>query len=375
MSFYQSFSKNWWTIILLGFIGGAVFFIVSAFLAPNYQTDISVLVIEKQFKGKSADFSTIKSVEYLSETLSKIIFTESFLEELEKSPVKTKLNLSKERSQRKKEWRKKIKVKKVANTGIIEITVFDQSRKMGEQIAQSIAWVLMHKSIKYHGEGEAVRVKLIDGPIVSLRPTKPNLWLNTLVGLILGLTGATIWVYFFGGSLDLGNKRMPMTDTSINLKLKSELAGKYPQDLKEVEQVAVLEDQPYEIEKMRKSETIAEKELPKEEESVNEEATEEMEEKTNEAVKAKSKTFSKKGAVPDNLPIFEETPKREEEIEEEREKEEKLSQGQTEENHQPKASAIDRAYGYAPDEDEEELPEPSEEEIKERLNKLLRGDL
>jgi capsular polysaccharide biosynthesis protein len=185
-------------LFLISFVVAAIVFAVSTIVPPKYRSDMSVLVIQKQPEDKVDAFSAAKSAEYLSDIFSKIIYTDSFIDDVLKSPVGVKNKYSTNKEDRKKEWDKEVSAKKVNNTGIIEISVFNPSKKEAEKLAEAISSNLSANNQKYHGGGEKVVITVIDGPITTQNPATPNIPLNSLVGFIVGLLGAIGYLYFFG---------------------------------------------------------------------------------------------------------------------------------------------------------------------------------
>lgn len=199
---YRDFSsvlkRKWKSIALVAVLVASLVFAISTLMEPRYRSDMSVLVIQKQSEDKVDAYSAAKSAEYLSDIFSKIIYTDSFIDDVLRSPENIQSQFSSNKEERKKEWKREVQTKKVNNTGIIEISVFDPSRKEAEKIAQVISSNLSANNQKYHGGGEKVIVAVIDGPITTEFPTSPNVFLNALAGFILGIAGSIGYLYFFG---------------------------------------------------------------------------------------------------------------------------------------------------------------------------------
>lgn len=172
-------------------------FAVSALMEPKYRSDMSVLVIQKQSEDKIDAYSAAKSAEYLSDIFSKIIYTDSFIDDVLKSPENVQNKFSSDREERKKEWKKEVKAEKINNTGIIEISVYDPSRNEAEKIARAISSNLFANNQKYHGGGEKINITTIDGPITTKFPASPNVFLNALAGFFFGIIGSIGYLYFF----------------------------------------------------------------------------------------------------------------------------------------------------------------------------------
>jgi capsular polysaccharide biosynthesis protein len=194
--FIQIVRNHWQTVFLTTFLLTAMVFAVSAFLTPKYESDMSILVIQKQSEDKVDAFSAAKSAEYLSDIFSKVIYSDSFIDDVIQSPLNITRKFPVDKEDRKKEWEKDIKVKKINNTGILEISVFDPSRKEAEKIVQAIAWNLSTNNGKYHGGGQKIVVNAIDGPITSQKQARPNVLLNSLLAFLIGIIGSLGWFYF-----------------------------------------------------------------------------------------------------------------------------------------------------------------------------------
>lgn len=192
---------QWRFIVAFMSIFALVAFTVSVILPAKYQSDISVIVIQEQASEKVDAFSATKSAEFLSNIFTRVIYTTTFFNSVQDAPFDVRRDFSHDPEEREKQWKKIVGIKKVNNTGIIHISVVDESRKTAEETAKAIAFALTTNSEEYHGGGERVKVKLIDGPNTPLRPTLPRILPNTLVGGILGFALSIVLIYFFPNRL------------------------------------------------------------------------------------------------------------------------------------------------------------------------------
>lgn len=188
---------RWRMLLVFTIVFGLIAFIVSALLPAKYQSDIQMIVIQKQADDKVDAFSATKSAEFLSNIFAQAIYTTSFFNSVQDAPFDVRRTFSHDPEKRQKEWEKFISVKKVNNTGILKISVYDESRKTAEETAKAIAYILTTNSESYHGGGARVEVRLIDGPNTPLRPTVPYIIPNTIVGALGGMIIAMILIYFF----------------------------------------------------------------------------------------------------------------------------------------------------------------------------------
>lgn len=207
--------SRWRSIMVSMIICALIAFIVSSLLPAKYQSDISMLVIQKQATEKVDAFSATKSAEFLGNVFTQVIYTTSFFNAVQDAPFDAKRNFSHDPEERQKQWDKFIDVRKVNNTGIINISVFDTSRTVAEESAKAIAYVLTTKSEEYHGGGDRVEVRLIDGPNTPLRPTVPRILQNTIIGGLFGGIIAVIFIYFFPHILMLSHKEYYYENDSV----------------------------------------------------------------------------------------------------------------------------------------------------------------
>ena len=94
-------------------------------------------------------------------------------------------------------WSKTVSAKAVNGTGIISLDVYHTDRSQAEMIARAVAYTLQAKNGLYHGGGDNVSIKIIDEPITSNYPVKPNIIFNFSLALVLGLIFAGMYIYLF----------------------------------------------------------------------------------------------------------------------------------------------------------------------------------
>jgi capsular polysaccharide biosynthesis protein len=409
--FLLKIKEKWQTIMILVFMVVAITFSVSVFIPAKYSSEVKMMIIQDHQSEKVDAFSAAKSAEYLSDIISKVIFTESFIQNVFDAPFELKDDLPVSSEERMKAWERKVDVNKQNNTGILTITVFDSSQKKSELLADSIAWALNVRGSYYHGGGETVHIKNIDGPIVSDRPAFPNVLLNTLFALFVGLVGSLTVVYFFDDFklvlFSKKNKDDQNGDVERISKITANL-NKIRESLKSKKEAGLTLEDNYQIEKKEVSNILSREDKTKEEiflvEDIDKAFEKEspmnsasVEDMVNKKAVASKLSFTKAMAseenkVPENLPVFEES-----EVTEKSEEKNQFSPSESENEVDLKANGngkngkdyisleeLDKEaekMGLAPNQtvqgagDKATKYEASSDEVKERLNKLLRGEL
>lgn len=340
--------EKWQMVILVTLMVTAVVFSATAFITPKYSSEISLIIIQKQASYKVDAFSAAKSAEYLGDILTKVVYTNTFMIDALSAPYEVKKQFSENPEKRKKQWEQALKVEKENNTGIIHVTVLDQSREEAEKLAQSVAWSFSVRGQKYHGGGDRVKVELIDGPITSGQPSHPDILLNTLLAFIVGLIGSIVLAFYFEDF----NLKLFRREIKTEEKKNNWLGDKIRKQFEKISAKAVMAEEEYKIEKKEEIKPETENIIAEEEPMVYEE------------IEDNGVSMTGKSAAPENLPIFlEEQPIETEELPEEKKEGEFINIAELMEknvDNQPAKS---------------DNSEPSETEVKERLNKLLKGDL
>ncbi len=246
---------RWRLFLTCAVIFSLLAFIISVLLPAKYESHVSLIVVQKQEDADVDAYSATKSAEFLSNILSKTVYTTSFFNAVQNAPFEVKKDFSPDPQEREKQWEQFIDVKKVNNTGIMHVRVYDRSRTKAEESAKAIAYVLTTNADVYHGGGESVEVRLIDGPNTPLRPTVPHIAQNTLIGFVCGIAVAMVIVYFFPHNLILvphtqharrknAHKKPEIADETeviARVTTQEKIAEELPQD-NEVEEVENTED-------------------------------------------------------------------------------------------------------------------------------------
>ncbi|MBI3626459.1 hypothetical protein HY224_00230 [Candidatus Uhrbacteria bacterium] len=195
-SFVQILQSRWKVLIWFTVMTLAVSFVFSSIQTPKYRSSVQILITQKY--GYNTDvYSAEKFTEYLSNLLKEVIYSKSFFDQVMTSGFGVKNDFSSEPEKRAKEWGRVVNTKVISNTGIISVNVFHPERDQADRIANAISFIMVTKSDQYHGAGQQVLVKVIDGPTTTLKTVVPNWPLNMGVGLLLGILFDSVFIYMF----------------------------------------------------------------------------------------------------------------------------------------------------------------------------------
>ncbi|NTW22224.1 hypothetical protein HGA34_01610 [Candidatus Falkowbacteria bacterium] len=195
--FYQLIKKGKLTLVtsVLIFVLLAMAF---TFLRPlEFRAQSRLLIIQNSQEGTDP-FVAAKANEYLGGVLTKIVASNSFLEEVLASGLNVdKDYFSNDQRERAKTWQKMIAARSYGDLGVIEISVFHADKYQAEQVAQAVDLALKNKSSVFLGTGDKVEIRVIDQPIVSKWPVRPNIVLNMILGPVIGLIFGLFYLYLF----------------------------------------------------------------------------------------------------------------------------------------------------------------------------------
>ena len=163
----------------------------------KYGARSKILVIQEG-TGRVDPFAVSRSVEYISNLLTRVIQSNSFFEEVMSSDFNIDRDYFGQSSiRRMKNWSKTVSAKNIDDSGIININVYHPDNYQARQIALAVNHVLITKHQGYHGLGTSVKISVIDQPVVSAYPVKPNLPLSLLSIMALSLFLGLIYIYLF----------------------------------------------------------------------------------------------------------------------------------------------------------------------------------
>lgn len=177
-------------IIKAAIVGGLLALLVSIFLPQEYAATTKLLIIPKVNLGVDP-YTAVKSGERINQTLSQVIRTTSFFDkvmqvsgfQIDQTPYQTT------EQKKRKLWERTVNPTVLSGTSLLSVTAFNKVPAQAESLAGAIAYVLQTQGTQYTGAD--AEIKVVDTPIVSRFPVRPNYVLNIVFGaLALGLLSA-----------------------------------------------------------------------------------------------------------------------------------------------------------------------------------------
>jgi capsular polysaccharide biosynthesis protein len=186
---------NYGKILLNGWRQILVFGLIAFFCAVGlsftqklkYSSTVRMLIIQPSVLNVDP-YTAIRGAEQVGNSLAQVVYTTDFFK---KTTTASEFSIDPtyfpdNDAKRRKLWGQMVSVRVENGTGLLNITVYHPEKEQATQIAQAIAYVMTTDGANYVG-GNALQIRLVDEPLVSRFPVKPNLLVNGFTGLFLGL--------------------------------------------------------------------------------------------------------------------------------------------------------------------------------------------
>jgi capsular polysaccharide biosynthesis protein len=180
--------KGWKKAFFFGLVAMAAAVGLSLIQPLKYSSSVRMLIIQPANYNVDP-YTAIRSAEQIGNNLAQVVYTTDFYNKV-MSAGSAKFSIDPtyfpdNDARRRKLWSQIVSVKVENGTGLLNITVYHPDKDQATQIAQAIAYVMTAEGANYVG-GTALQIRLVDEPLVSRFPVKPNLAVNGFTGLLLG---------------------------------------------------------------------------------------------------------------------------------------------------------------------------------------------
>jgi capsular polysaccharide biosynthesis protein len=192
--FLQLIRRKKQTILTLILVGTMMVILISLLYPLKYGVNSRLLVIQNY---NNDTYSLSRSNEYLGNLLAEVVYSSSFYDKT----LNSKYNIDKNYfngnySQQLKKWHKTVATKTKQDTGIIEINVYHPQISEAKKIALAVNDILINNNQDYHS-GQNIKINVIDQPLTSNYPVKPNLPYNGGIAAGISFLFALFYIYIF----------------------------------------------------------------------------------------------------------------------------------------------------------------------------------
>lgn len=186
---------SFWKLILFAGIALAIVVgAVTALFPRQYRADAQVLIISQSRYGVDP-YTAAKSAERVGENLIQVMKTNDFYQKVV-TQSNRQLDLSKfeklsERAKRKL-WQKTLETSVVYGSSVLNVAAYNTDSEQAKEWAGAVVDTLSSKGWEYVG-GDVI-IKIVNEPVSTRFPVKPNLLSNIVLGFLVGVSGMGVMV-------------------------------------------------------------------------------------------------------------------------------------------------------------------------------------
>jgi len=194
--FIQLAKKRKMTVISITLIFVIIGLIITLAQPLKYRSTSRLLILQPD---TSADaYAIARSNQYIGGLISEVIYSGSFLDSLTSSSYVFNRNyFNGTYKQNIKEWKKTVFAKSGGDTGIIDIEIYHTDPEEAKKISIAVNQLIISGQSPYKFNANQTKISVIDEPVVSTFPVKPNIALNLGLGLLFGFLSGCSYIYLF----------------------------------------------------------------------------------------------------------------------------------------------------------------------------------
>ncbi|PIY95956.1 MAG: hypothetical protein COY66_05470 [Candidatus Kerfeldbacteria bacterium CG_4_10_14_0_8_um_filter_42_10] len=182
------------TLVIFAAIGFALALVVSIIQPLQYRSQASILVIPNN-RANVDGYQASRAAEKYALTLSSVIPTMSFYNKVITQNSSLADLFPTEESAKREQWKNDLHSSVVPETGILNLSAYNRKPEDAQNILAAAINVLEKEGTAYLGGSSSALIYMIDTPIASSLPVRPNYPLNILGGIIAGLLAGAVVVF------------------------------------------------------------------------------------------------------------------------------------------------------------------------------------
>lgn len=194
--FLQLFKKRKTTVISITLIFVIIGLIVTLLQPLKYSSKSRLLILQP---NTSSDAYTVsKSNEYVGGLISEVIYSGSFLDSLKASNSIFDRNYFNDTYKKNvKKWGETVFARSSGSTGVIDIEIYHTNPEEAKNISNAVNQLIISGQSPYKFNPEQTKISIIDEPVVSSFPVKPNIPVNLALSLLFGFLAGCSYIYLF----------------------------------------------------------------------------------------------------------------------------------------------------------------------------------
>jgi len=194
--FIKLFKKRKTTVISITLIFVIIGLIITLAQPLKYRSKSRLLILQP---NTSSDAYTVaRSNEYVGGLISEVIYSGSFLDSLEASGANFDHSyFNSTYKENVKKWGETVFARSSGSTGVIDIEIYHTNPEEAKKISNAVNQLIISGQSPYKFNPEQTKISIIDEPVVSSFPVKPNIPVNLGLSLLFGFLAACSYIYLF----------------------------------------------------------------------------------------------------------------------------------------------------------------------------------
>ena len=182
-----------WPKVLLFAALGLTAAVLLSFLQPlEYSSTTRILITQEL--GVVDAYTASRSAERIADDLSSVVYTSTFFDKVMNSGFLIDQNyFSTDPIKRRAKWEKTISASVSRSSGLLAIKAYHTDVQQAQEIAQAVAYVITTQGWTYTSGGN-ITVQVVDDPLNSRYPVRPNIPVNALSGFFLGTLAGVAYI-------------------------------------------------------------------------------------------------------------------------------------------------------------------------------------
>lgn len=184
-----------WPTVLLSAACGMVLAVLLSLIRPlEYSATTRILITQEL--GAVDAYTASRSAERIVDDLSGVLYTTDFFNKVMKAGYGIDQSFfSVDEIKRRKEWEEAVTASVSRSSGMLAIRAYHPDPSQAKEIASAVAHVYVTDGGSYISGGENLTVQVVDDPLSSRYPVRPNLPINGFSGFFLGAITGAVYVY------------------------------------------------------------------------------------------------------------------------------------------------------------------------------------
>jgi len=193
--FMKLLKKRRTTVISITLIFVIIGLIITLIQPLKYSSKSRLLILQP---NTSDAYTVARSNEYVGGLISEIIYSGSFLDSLESSNAVFDRNyFNGTYKQNVKKWGETVFARSSGSTGVIDIEIYHTNPEEAKNISNAVNQLIISGQSPYKFNPDQTKISIIDEPVISSFPVKPNIPINLGISLLSGFLLACSYIYLF----------------------------------------------------------------------------------------------------------------------------------------------------------------------------------